>query len=84
MTTLDTLKIGQSAIIQSFNDVFLSLKLTEMGCLPGEKVTMTHIAPLGDPIAIEIDGYLLSLRKQEASTVVVKLNSEIKVPTCDL
>lgn len=84
MTTLDTLKIGQSAIIQSFNDVFLSLKLTEMGCLPGERITVSQIAPLGDPMAIEIDGYLLSLRKQEASTVVVKISSDIKVPTCDL
>lgn len=74
MTTLDKLKIGQSALIKKFTDDFLSLKLIEMGCLPGETVTLSNIAPMGDPIAIEVSGYLLSLRKKEASTVVVKTN----------
>ena len=82
MTTLDTLKIGQSATIQSFTDEFLSLKLIEMGCLPGETVKLTNIAPFGDPIAIEVSGYLLSLRKQEASTVVVKINVENTTKSC--
>ena len=71
MQTLDTLKLGETAVIQEFKDDFLSLKLIEMGCLPGETVKLQNIAPLGDPIAIEISGYLLSLRKQEAATVVV-------------
>jgi ferrous iron transport protein A len=82
MTTLNTLKIGQSATIQSFTDEFLSLKLIEMGCLPGETVKLTNIAPFGDPIAIEVSGYLLSLRKQEASTVVVKINVENTTKSC--
>ena len=76
MTTLDKLKIGQTARIQEFTDNFLSLKLIEMGCLPGESVKLSNIAPLGDPIAIEVSGYLLSLRKQEASTVIVKTSTE--------
>lgn len=74
MTTLDKLKIGQKASIKEFTDNFLSLKLIEMGCLPGETVKLSNIAPLGDPIAIEVSGYLLSLRKKEASTVVVKVD----------
>jgi ferrous iron transport protein A len=49
----------------------MSLKLLQMGCTPGEKVVIDNIAPLGDPIAISISGYMLSLRKAEASTVVV-------------
>ena len=69
--TLAELKIGQSAIIDSFTDEEMSLKLMEMGCMPGEKVTLQTIAPLGDPIAIFVSGYLLSMRKEEASTVVV-------------
>jgi ferrous iron transport protein A len=73
MLTLDKLKIGQSAIIKEFKDEFLSLKLSEMGCLPGEVVKLTNIAPLGDPIAIEVSGYQLSLRKEEAHTVTVEL-----------
>ncbi|MBL7936227.1 MAG: ferrous iron transport protein A [Bacteroidia bacterium] len=72
MLTLDNLKIGQSATIKNFTDDFLSLKLTEMGCLPGEIVKLTNIAPFGDPIAIEVSGYQLSLRKQEAHTVIVE------------
>ena len=69
MKTLDQLKIGESAIIKSFTQRDLALKFIEMGCLPGEKVTLTKIAPLGDPIAIEVSGYELSMRKNEASTV---------------
>ncbi len=82
MPTLDTLEIGQRATIQSFTDNSLSLKLIEMGCLPGEIIKLVNIAPFGDPIAIEVSGYLLSLRKQEASTVVVKLNSENTTQSC--
>ena len=41
MSTLDTLIEGQSATIQSFSDKFLSLKLIEMGCLPGETVKLS-------------------------------------------
>lgn len=75
-STLDTLTEGQSATIQSFTDRFLSLKLIEMGCLPGETVKLSYIAPLGDPIAIEVAGYTLSLRKQEASTVVISVDNQ--------
>ncbi len=76
MSTLDTLKQGETATIQTFNDAFLSLKLIEMGCLPGETVKLAYTAPFGDPIAIEVSGYTLSLRKQEASTVVVSVNTK--------
>ena len=72
MATLDSLKQGDTAIIKGFSDSFLSLKLIEMGCLPGEEVKLSYTAPLGDPIAIEVSGYLLSLRKKEASTVEVE------------
>jgi ferrous iron transport protein A len=41
----------------------------EMGCLPGEKVRLERVAPLGDPIAISVAGYMLSMRKDEAATV---------------
>ena len=72
MVTLDNLKLGQSATVREFTDDFLSLKLTEMGCFPGEVVKLTNIAPFWDPIAIEVSGYQLSLRKQEAHTVIVE------------
>lgn len=70
---LAQLKVGQSAIIDSFTDKRMALKLLEMGCTPGEVVKLDRIAPMGDPIAIYVSGYLLSLRKAEASTVLVSL-----------
>lgn len=71
MSTLAQLIPGQKAIIQGFTDDDLSLKLMEMGCLPGEVVEFRRTAPLGDPIEIAVSGYLLSLRKAEAQTVIV-------------
>ena len=74
--TLDKLLPGQKAEIEQFSDLDLSLKLLEMGCTPGEIITMISYAPLGDPISIKVDNYLLSLRKKEASSVIVKLIKE--------
>ena len=73
---LSQLKIGESGVIESFTDREMELKLLEMGCTPGETVTLDKIAPMGDPIAIKVSGYLLSLRKQEASTVIVSVINE--------
>ena len=66
---LSQLKKGAQGIIKEFTDLELSVKLMEMGCLPGEKIKVERIAPLGDPIAVTVSGYQLSLRKQEASTI---------------
>lgn len=71
---LSELKKGQKGIIDSFTDYELSLKLLEMGCIPGEIIEVIRIAPLGDPIAISVAGYMLSLRKAEAATVRLKPN----------
>jgi ferrous iron transport protein A len=68
---LSELKIGELGIIDTFTDPKMSLKLLEMGCTPGERVELIKIAPMGDPIAISVAGYMLSLRKAEASTVLI-------------
>lgn len=65
------LKIGERAVIQAFNDEVMSLKLLEMGCLPGAEVCMGGKAPLGDPICLHVSGYCLSMRKSEAATILV-------------
>lgn len=72
---LSELKKGQKGTIDSFTDYELSLKLLEMGCIPGEPIEVIRIAPLGDPIAISVSGYTLSLRKAEASTVRIEMHS---------
>ena len=45
LKNLSELKIGQSAIIDSFTDKEMALKLMEMGCTPGEIVKLDQIAP---------------------------------------
>lgn len=72
MKNLADLKKGKKAVIDSFLDKELALKLMEMGCLPGEVVTIERKAPLGDPIAISVAGFLLSVRKEDAATILVK------------
>ncbi|MFN8407651.1 MAG: FeoA family protein [Sphingobacteriaceae bacterium] len=69
---LSELEPGQSGIIEKFTDLEMSVKLMEMGCLPGEFIQVERIAPLGDPMAITVSGYQLSLRKREASTIILK------------
>jgi len=70
--TLSELKQGAIGIVKEFTDLEMSVKLMEMGCLPGEEVSVARIAPLGDPIAINVSGYQLSLRKFEASTIILQ------------
>lgn len=69
---LSQLSIGKKAIIKEFTDLEMSVKLMEMGCLPGEEISIQRIAPLGDPIAVNVSGYQLSLRKREASTIILQ------------
>jgi len=69
---LSQLEPGQSGIIKEFTDLEMSVKLMEMGCLPGESIVVDRFAPLGCPIAITVSGYQLSLRRQEASTIILQ------------
>ena len=64
--------MSETAIIKGFTNKELAVKLMEMGCLPGTSVSLELIAPLGDPIAIEVAGYQLSLRKEEASSILIE------------
>jgi ferrous iron transport protein A len=73
MLTLADLKKGQKAFVKSFTNELLSSKLIEMGCMPGEAIMLSRIAPLGCPLAITISGYELSLRKEEAASVLIEL-----------
>ena len=69
---LSKLKRGERGLIVSLDSSHLGLKLMEMGCLPGEEILLKKIAPLGDPISIQIGSYLLSLRKKEAFAIKVR------------
>lgn len=65
------MKPGESAVIAGFTDDSISVKLMEMGCLPGATVRYNFAAPLGDPICISVLGYELALRIEEASTISI-------------
>jgi ferrous iron transport protein A len=76
MKKLSDLKMGESGVIHSFENDEIFLKLVEMGCIPGELITVEQIAPLGDPISISVAGYQLSLRMNEADSIFINPNIE--------
>ena len=69
---LSRLKTGRRAVITRHEDTEFRLTLLEMGCIPGEPVEVEMIAPMGDPMAISIAGYYLSIRKQDADNIWVE------------
>ncbi|GAB2777358.1 FeoA family protein [Rhabdobacter roseus] len=67
------LEKGERAVIKAFRDRAMSLKLLEMGCVPGTEVRLDAVAPFGDPICINIGGwYCLALRRDEAASIEVE------------
>jgi Fe2+ transport system protein FeoA len=73
MTALHRLQPGQFGMIEGYELEDESvLRLSEMGLIPGQKVQVLKVAPLGDPIEIEIMNYRLCLRKREAAKIRVR------------
>jgi len=69
------LKTGQTARVVALTqgDKVYRQRLIAMGVLPGTEFTVSRLAPLGDPIEIEIRGFALSLRKDEAAIIQIEL-----------
>ena len=68
--TLNELSVGESATIRSVGgEGALRLRLLDMGLIPRTKVTLRKVAPMGDPIEIEIRGYELTLRREDARNI---------------
>ncbi len=70
-TTIANLKKGEKAIITNFDVEAIPLKLLEMGCLPGNVVELIQIAPLGDPLYLNINGSHLAIRIETAREIEV-------------
>ena len=70
---LSDLEIGQQATIIDFSKDEISIKLMEMGLVPGEIIYIEKFAPLGDPMSIAVAGYSLSLRINEAENINVEI-----------
>lgn len=72
MKKLSEIQVGKEVVIKEFENNEIFIKLMEMGCIPGEKIKVEQIAPLGDPISITVVGYSLSLRLNEAQYIFVE------------
>lgn len=72
MFPLDKLALGQRAIIKSIETDKLPLKLMEMGCLPGNEISLLYLAPFQDPMYLKIDESHLAIRKEVAKYIMVK------------
>jgi len=72
VAALASLQVGQSAAIAALvAPPELTLQMMEMGLVKGRSITLLRKAPFGGPVAIELDGSILSLRRDEAELVLV-------------
>ena len=70
--TLKELKIGESAVIDTVGgEGALRQHFLDMGLIPGERVTLVKFAPMGDPMELQIHGYELTLRLDDAARIAV-------------
>ena len=68
--------VGESGKILSVNGAgAVRRRLFDMGVTPGADILLRKLAPLGDPLEVNLRGYELSLRKSEASCVVMEVKN---------
>ena len=70
--TIAQLEQGQQATIKGFLGDELPIKLMEMGCLPGSQVELVQVAPLKDPMHINVDGTQMAIRRATAAEIEIK------------
>lgn len=68
--TLDKLKPGEKGIISHVGGKgALRKRLLDMGLIPGTIITVTKVAPMGDPMELNLRGYELTLRAEDAKNI---------------
>ncbi|MDP1572108.1 MAG: FeoA family protein [Vicinamibacterales bacterium] len=73
LPTLATLAVGESAVVRRVSGRrAIARRLLEMGLVPGTRVTVRRIAPLGDPLELRVRNYALSIRRAEAAGIDVE------------
>lgn len=72
--TLKELQVGDRARISGFQHTEGSYrrKLLSMGLTPGAEISVTRVAPMGDPVEIRVRGFAMSVRKDEAAVLSVE------------
>ena len=74
LTPLNKLLPGQSGTIKKILGTGKTRKrLLEMGFIPGQQITVKKLAPLADPVEFKLLGYHISLRREEAATVLTQV-----------
>ena len=72
MPSLEQVAVGQTvSVVDVPGDDLVSLRLLKMGLTPGVRVSVVAVAPLGDPLELNVRGYRLSIRRREAALVAV-------------
>ena len=72
--TLRDLKPGQQGKVTSISTTgAMKRRLMDMGVTPGVEIRVVKVAPLGDPVEVNVRGYELSLRKDEAAQIQVQM-----------
>ena len=75
--TLDQLKAGERGLILGYQgEEDLHYRLKELGLVAGTRILVKRFAPMGDPMEIVLRGYSLSIRKQDATKILVSKESE--------
>lgn len=73
MKTLKDVKVGKKAIVVKVHGTgALKRRIMDMGITKGVEIYVRKVAPLGDPIEMNLRGYELSLRKADAEMVEVE------------
>ena len=74
MCSITNLKVGDKATIVGFTkgNKLYRQKLLIMGLTPGIGFTLTRVAPMGDPVEINVRGFALTLRKDEAAILIIE------------
>jgi len=71
--TIDDLQIGQQGTITTVGgEGALRLRFLDMGLIPGTKVQLRKVAPMGDPIQILVRGYELTIRREDAKKIGIQ------------
>lgn len=72
MVSLDDVSVGATVTVDDVTGADpVAIRLLEMGLTPGIEVRLVGRAPFGDPLELELRGYRLSIRRQEAVRVAV-------------
>ncbi len=74
LTSLADLSLGSHGrVLRVHGGDEISMRLLEMGLTPGADVELIGVAPLGDPIELELRGYRLSVRRTEAARIEISV-----------